>query len=454
MAAFAAAFLVAVLAQDDRPAALRTLAETLSRDGLSGRLAEALGTEEGVQAAEERIDFLLALETGPLERDGHGAWLGHLFSRPPGGDFNLRPERLAEFQALQKRAAKADEGMDPFFRRCDDLVKRIAGDGPLEAKARALWSDREFRIAFFHRHPAELRALAFDDLLEIAASRGVDGETQERLEAVKDYEKAYLQEAAKIEAKEAREALASDAGILFVLGRLLRQQAEGSEIQIGGIVEGDPDAGKPPRISFNLPLAELSASFAQTRLLAAELGKAAEGVADPGLREFLKHPRSAVLVAERLQGLLEDQQRKADGIFDAVLADGFGEEAGRLVVKKGRYVDDQGADSVDALAADHHLVIEEFEGSLRQDLDRVAERAADDSVARLFSNKAATSILYEHRDRFVERAIETIRSRGVDLFASAYLTEVGGTRVVRGDRASRVEALLQRAAAIRKERGR
>ncbi len=429
--------------QDDRPAAIRDLAGRLSKEGLSGKLAEAAAADWGVQAIEEKIDFLLAGETAPLERDPMGRWLEAHFSRTPAGDFVLIPEKKAALAKLQARAGRAAAGMAGFFARCDGMTARLGTEG-LAARARDWWSRPDYRVAFFHRHPAELREHSAEELLE-AQLRDRMPSLAARLEAAKGYEKAYLQEASKVAEAGARAALSRDEAILFLVGRMLRQQEEGSPIQIGGIREGDPDGGRAPSLSFNLDLVELLPDVEAGLKLAAWIREHAAG------REELGNAGIRLLLAEGIHAEQDRQRRQAAEIFDAVLSDCFVEEGAALRMKPGRFVDGEGKDSVEAFDTEHQAVIEEFEGALRQDFDRVAERCLEPELAALFENKAATYLLIEQRDRDVEGLLEGIRRGGLDLFAKTYLREEGGGLTVRPERAARVEALLKRAEEIRKQ---
>src|SRR5581483_8117913 len=80
-------------AQDNLDAAIRGLADKLAKDGISGRLAEAAGTDAGVQAIEEKIEFLLSSRVARLERDASGCFEDYLFAPDANGDLHLRPER-------------------------------------------------------------------------------------------------------------------------------------------------------------------------------------------------------------------------------------------------------------------------------------------------------------------------------------------------------------------------
>ena len=78
------------LAQDDLDGAIRGLAEKLSREGLAGRLADALAGDAGVQAVHEKIDFLLAARISRFERDAVGHLEDYLFTVDAAGEKRLR----------------------------------------------------------------------------------------------------------------------------------------------------------------------------------------------------------------------------------------------------------------------------------------------------------------------------------------------------------------------------
>src|SRR6185436_15447543 len=109
--------------QDDLDGAIRGLAEKLSKEGLAGRLADALAGDAGVQAVHEKIDFLLAARISRFERDAVGHLEDYLFTVDASGDLHLRPERKPEIDALVKRLPFAARAMTGFSRRADDLVR-------------------------------------------------------------------------------------------------------------------------------------------------------------------------------------------------------------------------------------------------------------------------------------------------------------------------------------------
>ncbi|MBI3857893.1 MAG: hypothetical protein HY293_19620 [Planctomycetes bacterium] len=465
------------LTQDDLDGAIRGLAEKLSREGLSGKLAEAAASDAGIQAIHEKIDFLLSARISRFERDAVGHLEDYLFSADAAGDLHLRPERKPEIDALVARLPLAPRAMSGFSRRADEIVGRL-GNSPMDLRAKAGWGDPNFRTAFFHRHPAELRELDDAELLDAAGFRGLqrgkDGRlrvagpwagellermtgTFEQLEALKKYEKSYLKLVAKVGDGAARAALTADTCSLFLIGRVIRQAGEGSPAPIGGLVEGDEEQKIEPAVTFNRELAELLPEVkefdALLQGLQKDLDRLAAGIDGAGeterkIIEFVRNGRARALIAERILDFKEDQKRKSEEIMNATLEDGFTADGEKLTVKKGRYVDGDGKESPDALGAEFEGVIAEFNGSIRQDFDRIAERCLDPGVIALFEDRPGTYLLAEFRDRVVETMAHGIRNGGLDVFIKTYLVMQGDKYVVRPERASRVEAILKRATDI------
>lgn len=464
-------------AQEDLDGAIRGLADKLSKEGLAGKLAEAAISEHGIQAIHEKIDFLLGARISRFERDAVGYLEEYLFSEDATGDLHLRPERKPEVDALVARLPLAPRAMSGFSRRADDIVHRL-GSSEMDRRAKAAWSDPDFRTAFFHRHPAELRELDDAELLGAVGFRGLERGKEgklrlappyghelksrmaaifEQLDAVKKYEKSYLKLAAQVNEPAARTTLASDDASLFLIGRVLRQGAENAAVPAGSVADADEEKKTEAQITFVKDLGALLPEVTEGLRLAGELkaalGRMAAEIAGSGadernVIEFLKNDRARILVAERILDLKEEQRRKSEEIMNSVLTDGFTAEGDRLSVKKGRYVDGDGRDSVDTLGNELNGIIEEFNGTTRQDFDRIAERCLEPGVIALLEDRQGTYLLQEFRDRVVDRLAYSIRNSGIDLFIRTYLTRKDDLYVVRPDRASRVEAILKRAADI------
>ncbi len=467
-------------AQDNLDAAIRGLADKLAKDGISGRLAEAAGTDAGVQAIEEKIEFLLSSRVARLERDASGCFEDYLFAPDANGDLHLRPERQAEFEALRLRLPGALRAMAGFNRRADAIVRRLGEADEMDRMAKTAWADSGFRAAFFHRHP-ELRELDDAELLDAEGLRGLErgpggalrlagpyaqelrdrrGEILERLEAVKPYEKSYLKLVSAVGDAGARNTLSSDTAILFLVGRILRETGEGSQTPIGGVKEGDEDKKLEPAVTFNLDLAEHAESVRECEkmvpvvreLLAPVVRDLAGGGPDEtNLVEFLKNPRAQVLLAERMMAARDEQRAKADEIMRSTQEEDFAAEGERLTVRKGKFVGEDGKESPKALADALNVVRDEFAGSIREDFDRIAERCADPVVVAVLENKPGTYLLTEFRDRILDRLVYAVHQEGFATFVRAYLVKQGDGYAVRPDKTVRVEALLKRAEQIRKD---
>ncbi|HLY09983.1 MAG TPA: hypothetical protein VKW04_11820 [Planctomycetota bacterium] len=467
-------------AQDHLDDAIRGLAAKLTKDGISGRLADVVGSDAGVQAIQEKIEFLLSSRVARLERDASGCFEDHLFAPDVNGDLVLRPERRLEFEALRLRLPSALQAMTGFNHRADAIVRRLGETDEMDKLAKTAWADSGFRAAFFHRHP-ELRELDDAELLDAQGLRGIErqasgalrvvgpyaqeirdrmAETLEHLESLKQYEKSYLKLVAALGDPAARATLSSDTAILFLLGRVLREANEGSQTPIGSLKEGDEDKKLEPAVSFNLDLAEHAESVRECEKMLTSLRALLEpalrdlaggGMDEASLIEFLKNPRAQVLLAERMMASRDEQRGKADEIMHSTLEEDFTAEGERLVVKKGKYLGDDGKESPKALTDALNAVREEFAGSIREDFDRIAERCVDPVVIAVLENKPGTYLLMEFRDRILDRLIHAVHQEGFGVFVRAYLVKQGDSYSVRPDKTVRMEALLKRVEQIRKE---
>ena len=478
IAALVACAAPAASAQDELDARLEELASKLSKEGPSARLGELCGSLYGRDAIKEKIGALVNHRAGRLDRDPQGHYEEYLFVREESGALRVRPERKAELEALAAEVAAAPKRMDAFNRRVFALVGRIAGDGGMEKKARAWWSDSTFRIAFFNSRAGELQEQEAEQLLHDLLGRGLvrkdDGRlrvegpakqevrdyvqgTYGQLDQVKELEKSYLKNLAEA-GDDARKALVTDTAVLFVLGRLLREANEGAEGAIGAVAEADTGEKS---VSFNVPLAAMLEPLRDCEKALAELKpwfeKTATALSGAGVDElemfdFLKNERARVLVVERLVATRRAQRQAADKVFEEILADGFEAEGAALKVKKGRYVDENKADSVEALDGEHKGMVDGFWGG-RYPLDLIAELAADPKAAETFGSPAGTIVIQEHIGRVAAELRQAIEAQGFELFTRLYLSKKGDALEVRPERAAKIQELSQRAAQLKKEAG-
>jgi len=141
----------------------------LSSDGLAGRLAEALKTEWGRKAFDERIEVLTNAPLARARRDAHGRWEDYYFSTDPTGRLDLRPERQAEFDRLVARKPLAVARFDKFCRRVDELGGRIQEETDLDKSVKEGWKERPWRLGAFNYYVSGRLAdadLDFDQVLD------------------------------------------------------------------------------------------------------------------------------------------------------------------------------------------------------------------------------------------------------------------------------------------------
>ena len=211
-------------------------------------------------------------------------------------------------------------------------------------------------------------------------------------------------------------------GTLFVIGRLFRQVHDGAPAPLGALEDGDEENKIEPKISFTVDLAALLPEIKEVEKTLVEVARGLDrivaevdgaGEEEKKILEVLRNGHARMLIAERILDLREEQIRKSDEIMNAVIEDGFEAQGDRLKVKAGRYVDGDGKESAEALATELHGIIEEFNGTVRQDFDRIAERCLDPGVIALFEDRPGTYLLEEFRDRVVERLADGIRRSGL-----------------------------------------
>jgi hypothetical protein len=467
---------LAALPQDEMDSQLEALREKLAPDPVTAKLAGLLATEHGRQAVRERVEWLLSARIDRFDRDPIAHYERHLFAPDGSGALVVRPERRDEFALIAREVDRVPKLLERFHQRLDAFASRIADESDLGKRARAMWQDPVFRIAFLHERleqlaelppGEELRSILFGKLAPDAQGRlrvpellrphlrGLMDLTHAQLEMLQAYERAYLRAVTAEKDEAARTLAASEAGTLFLLGRLSRQVLEGAERSIGGLQESEEEGRKG--VSFNLPLADFAPdirgaeSFAREAAAAFEKAASELAAEEADLAAFLRNGRARFLVAERVLARSEEAAARAEAAMEAVREDGFEERDGRLLVRKGRYVDENGADSADALEAEHRKRIDGFFES-RLDYNLIAERCADPGVAGLFSAARATFVVRGHVESVIAMLRAAARQEAVADFGRLYLEKSGDALAVRPARAASVEELVRRAAEIRKEK--
>jgi hypothetical protein len=436
--------LALLLSQDDLDGRLRALGEKLAPDGPSAALAELCRSEHGRAALLEKVQLLVEHAAARLDRDPLSVFQEHYFAADATGALRVRPERQADFERLARDIQDAPQLMAPFNRRVLELVGRIAGDGPLETRARAWWADSAYRVAFFASRSDELRER---DLTALRRERfeAPPGEIlawlnglAARAEAAKELEGAYLKNLAGLDDDTRRE-LVTDAASLFVLGRILRQREEEVPNALASVEE--------PEIAFRVPLTDLPHLIREGAALLAELsslferdaaGLSAEAAA------LLRQPRVRALAVEEFLGRRQEDRARAEAVVAEILADGFEAEGAKLRVKPGRYKGEGDVDSAEVLDAEHRAVVDGFRGG-RRDLDLIAEHCADPKAAWVFASAEGTLRLRERIERLVAERRAAVEARGVELFRELYLAREGERWTVRAERAAKVTELGRRA---------
>lgn len=465
-------------AQDELDGALEQLAGSLGEDGPSAKLAELLRAPAGRQAVRERIDFLLEARTGRIERDAIGHYEDHLFIRDPNGFLHARPERADDLRRMAVEVGRAPGAMAGFNRRLDGLVARIGKAAEVDQRARHYWSDPEFRRAFFHTRIDELREMDDADLVSehltshveprpegglrlTDASRQVVIDVMAflrgRVAAARACEKAWLKLALQEPDEGVRKRSADTQAALFILGRIVRQAQDGAEAPTGTI--GDVENSEEKSLALAVPVADLVRDAEGGRAFGERLGPAldrmAEGLArgeeaEKDLAGFLKDGATRTILVEHLYEIRRAEAARQEKVLGEILQDGF-EGTGDLIwVKKGRYADDQGGESLEAFEGEHRRVIEGFR-ERRRGWDLIAERCADPALARLFESRAGTFVLERRQREEIERMIAAVRRDGLKTFIGLTLEKKGGAYAVLPRRAAGIDELARRAAEIRKE---
>ncbi len=468
----------AACAQDELDAAIEQLAGTLATDETSAKLAALAKTLAGKQAIKERIEFLLAAKTGRIERDSIGAYEDYLFKADDKGFLQARPERAGDLARLTRDVAGAPREMEGFNKRADSMVARIAQAAEMDQRARSYWSRADFRVAIFHQRYGDLRERDGEQLVAELITKGLEPaaggklrlggpyrqevvdhvkECRDQLGGVKTCEKSWLKLVLEEKNEIVRTQASDERTMTFILGRLIRQAWDGADQPIGTLADVENSEDKTVTLNVDIGVLVAEAKRAQafgSRLdahfdrLAADL--AGGGAEESDLADLLKNPRTRMLLLERVLVLKHAEADRAEKTFQEIREDGF-EASGDLIwVKKGRYADEQGKDSLEVFENECKGILESFR-DLRWAWDLLAERLADPALVRLFETGPATFVMQDHRSQVVEALMAAERKKGLQVFTQLYLEKKGDVYAVLPRRAARIAELAKRAEEIRKE---
>ncbi len=465
-------------AQDEIDAALQQLADKLGSDEASAKLAALARSLTGRQAIRERIDFLLSARTGRIERDAIGIFEDHLFTRDEQGFLVARPGRAEDFKRLVRGVERAPLAMAGFNRRLDAMLERVGKGAEIDRRARAYWADPLFRTAFFHQRLDDLREQEEGALLDEVLAKtfeprpgggiriaealrqgaiDVANALRGRATAAANCEKSWLRLVLKETDDAVRTRAADSAVSRYVLGRLLRQAADGAEHPIGSVA--DIENSEEKTVTLAVPIAELVKDADLCRAFEARIAPALdqavaglEGGGDPekDVAEFMKNPRTRAILAEHLFESRRGEAARLDKVMGEILADSFEGSGDILWVKKGRYRDEKGNESLEAFENEHRAVLAAFREA-RSGLDLIAERCADLQHARVFGSPAGTFVLQHEQSEVIESLVSVIRRDGLKTFTALYLEKKGEGFVVLPRRAERIDELARRAVEIQKE---
>jgi hypothetical protein len=465
---------------DDVDAKIQELAQKLAKEGASLKLSELIGTPQGLQAVKEKIDFLISWRTGRIERDSQGRFEDFMFELKPDGSLELRSDREDALGRLKRAVERAPRIREAFDRRLDALVARISDTLEVDKKMKAGLAEPEVRLALFHKYLGDARESDLEELLDWTLTQGLTWKADQRLavggphaqdtldrlksttdqlESIRNFEAVYLKEVVKVEDAALRTLASGEAAVIFVVGRIIREGDEGTEDRTGSLTDPDPANNVERAITLNKDLPAIFGRFSAFSKTAEDLkplfekiGSALseDGDGEKELAKFLKNDRARFLLAERILALRDGQAAKADKVFAQLQEDWFVAAGDRLMVKPGRFVDEQKADTPEAVWNELQNGINDFNGG-RTGLEQIAERLNDPSLISLFKNREATFAVNDQIQDLVDRLTEVVRRDAFSDFVKLYLAPEGDGFKVRPERAGRIDDMEKRAEELRKE---
>jgi hypothetical protein len=441
---------------------LQQFSGKLSSDGLTGRLAEALRTEWGRRAFQERVDLLMSAPMNRVRGNEHGLWEDHYFSVDAAGRLVLRPERQAEFDRLEARRPLAAARFEQFCTRMDEVGERLLEENDLDKGAKAGWKERGWRLALFNRYlcggipDSDLDVdQLFDTRLLLWLSPRADGklllsdgghgpvlqligDVYGASDEVKKYEGPYLKMVAKADVATAKAASADDVA-LIACAKLAAEVKAGGADALTRLVELDPKQAVQDAQSAIHEAARL-----KPRLDALAQALADDDTRSNDLKGFLKDERARVLLALRLTPSPASVTARLDWFFGNIIPGAWCDPKGdKLVFKRGFFRNGSG-ESVETFRAYTYDAASYQQKIMQQLFLSTAERCADPRIAELLRDGEMLGLLRQEVSRICESRIAALQGRGIELFETLYFADQGGKLVVRPDHEKALESLLRR----------
>ncbi len=442
------------------------LTSKLSADGLAGRLGDALKTDWGRRAFQERLELLQAVSLGGAS--AHAQWEEHYFAPDEAGRLVLRPERRADFERLKARRAASLARFEKYSKRLDEVGERIVEENELDKAAKAGWKEREWRIGLYNAyvsgglpdsdldpdqildarllvylHPRADRRLRLSDAGQGPVHQ-LMSEVYGLLDEVKKYEAAYLKLMARADAATAKAASADDV-VMLACAKLSQELKAGGDDALTRLVGLDPkqaveDAQATIRIAARL----------KPRIDAVAAAMADDDTRSSDLKTFLKDERARTLLALRLTPSEAETNARLDRFFANVLPGAWCDaEGGKLTFKRGLFKNPNG-ESVQTFRA---YTYDTWGGlqlrGMQQLFLSTAERCVDPQVAEVLRDLDLMSVLRQDVARINESRAAAIRHDGVELFTKLNLVEKDGKLVVQPGREKSIESLLARVEELR-----
>lgn len=460
-----ALLLLAGPVQEDLDSDLERVAPRIVTQGVGAQMAELLKTDAGRLVVKEKIAALVGKAIERIDRDPQGCFERYLFTEDADGMLRVRPDRQHEMDLLGREIQRRAKDWESFRKAADEVAGKIPDKEPLGRKIKEYWGNPEFLLALYQRVDVESRVPDAEELWNrligrslfrgndgklrlrgnykdetVAAIAEVKGEAEE-LAGVEEQVKQFL---AKAKGDE-RPLCASPEGRVLIARHLKEFAGEGVEDPVAKLGESERKADLDE-------IAALAALAAEIRPLLDRVAKnlAQESEHDRDLRTLLQDPGAVVLLVAKMKTMLAERQANRDAAIAGSRDDFFdSDEGGRITLKKGRFLDAKGQDSVETVVTECDGILSEA-AATRATLDELAERALDPTICSLLQSREGASGFTELQTRVLEDLKQAERDGGVAKFVQIYFEKAGDRFIVRPERSKRVEEMTARTREVQK----